>query len=80
MILFFSGNITMDDVKKYGAAGTLSYVITARRNWGSEQCLEISMKFLRVEAFVKKILIVEVELLIQGGGRPISLLIYKPHE
>ena len=22
------GNITMDDVKKYGAAGTLSYVIT----------------------------------------------------
>ena len=68
----------MDDVKKYGAAGTLSYVITARRNWGSEQCLEISMKFLRVEAFVKKILI--VELLIQGGGHQISLLIYKPHE
>ena len=68
----------MDDVKKYGAAGTLSYVITARRNWGSEQCLEISMKFLRVEAFVKKILI--VELLIQGGGHQISLLIFKPHE
>jgi hypothetical protein len=78
VILFFSSNITMDDVKKYGAAGTLSYVITARRNWGSEQCLEISMKFLRVEAFVKKILI--VELLIQGGGHQISLLIYKPHE
>ena len=78
MILFFSGNITMDDVKKYGTAGTLSYVITARRNWDSEQCLEISMKFLHVEAFVKKILI--VELLIQGGGHQISLLIYKPHE
>ena len=24
----FQGNITMEDVKKYGAAGTLSYVIT----------------------------------------------------
>jgi len=27
------GNITMDDVKKYGAAGTLSYVITELIFW-----------------------------------------------
>merc|ERR1712107_45689 len=27
------GNITMDDVKKYGAAGTLSYVITELLFW-----------------------------------------------
>lgn len=45
LLLSVKGNITMDDVKKYGAAGTLSYVITVHKGIFQDGVFDLPGKF-----------------------------------